>query len=118
MAQKVITSLVDDLDGTVLDEGKGQTVIFGFKGKTYEIDLSDKNAAKLEEALKPFIGAGRVVRADGKVATVTRLKSTGKTAAVELAALRDWARANGYTVAERGRVSQEIKDAYEASRAN
>jgi hypothetical protein len=116
MAQKIVTSLIDDIDGTVLDDGKGETVTFGYKGKTYEIDLSAKNAKKLEDALKPFISAGRVVKAGGTGATVTRLRSVGPTAKAELQALRDWARANGHTIAERGRVSKEIRDAYHASR--
>lgn len=59
MAQRTITTLVDDLDGTDLGPGSGQTIRFGVDGRTYEIDLSDDNAAALREALQPYTEAGR-----------------------------------------------------------
>jgi hypothetical protein len=37
MAQKVITTLVDDLDGTEIKEGKGETILFVLDGNGYEI---------------------------------------------------------------------------------
>jgi hypothetical protein len=58
MAQRIEVQLVDDLDGTVAQ----QTVKFGIDGKTYEIDLNDKNEAKLRKALAPFMEKGRYVR--------------------------------------------------------
>ena len=47
MAQQVNVKFVDDLDGS---DAAG-TVSFGLDGKTYEIDLSDDNAAKLRDSL-------------------------------------------------------------------
>lgn len=40
MAQKVLVSLVDDLDGSEAEE----TVEFGLDGVSYQIDLSGENA--------------------------------------------------------------------------
>lgn len=57
MAQRVITHLIDDLDG---GEATG-TVTFGYMGRTYEIDLSDKNSEKLGKALSPFMEKARTV---------------------------------------------------------
>lgn len=59
MAQRMITTLIDDLDGTDLERGSGETIRFGVDGRTYEIDLSDDNAAALREALRPYTEAGR-----------------------------------------------------------
>ena len=56
MAKTVIVKLTDDLDGGDADE----TVYFALDGKSYEIDVSTANAAKLRGALEPFIGKGRV----------------------------------------------------------
>ena len=53
MAQKVHIVLEDDLDGSPATE----TVSFGLDGKTYEIDLNDKNAGKLRDALAQYVGA-------------------------------------------------------------
>jgi Lsr2 len=55
MAKTVIVKLTDDIDGGDADE----TVQFSLDGKTYEIDLTAANAAKLRSALEPYIGAGR-----------------------------------------------------------
>lgn len=59
MAQRTITTLVDDLDGTDLEPGSGQTIRFGLDGRAYEIDLSDDNAQTLHEALGPYVMAAR-----------------------------------------------------------
>ena len=59
VARKVIRQLVDDIDGSVLEPGEGETVLFALEGKSYEIDLNDSDAAALREAFAPFIEAGR-----------------------------------------------------------
>ncbi|MFT4211267.1 MAG: Lsr2 family protein [Microbacterium sp.] len=63
MAKRVSVELVDDLDGTPITNGEGGTIVFSLERRSYEIDLSDANQAKLREALAPFIDAGRVVSA-------------------------------------------------------
>jgi hypothetical protein len=55
MAQRVVVTLSDDLDGGAAEE----TVQFGLDGKSYEIDLSAENAEKLRSALAPYVQAGR-----------------------------------------------------------
>jgi hypothetical protein len=106
MAQKTHIVLEDDLDGSAATE----TVTFGLDGTSYEIDLNDKHAAKLRDALAPYVGHGR------KVGTAPRrgrpAASGGGPSAREI---RDWARDNGYEVPDRGRVSADIRAAYEAA---
>lgn len=41
MARRIVHQLVDDLDGTVLAPGEGETVLFLIDGTAYEIDLTD-----------------------------------------------------------------------------
>ena len=55
MAKTVIVKLTDDLDGGDADE----TVHFALDGRSYEIDLSATNAAKLRGALEPYMERGR-----------------------------------------------------------
>jgi hypothetical protein len=55
MAKTVIVKLTDDLNGGDADE----TLQFALDGRFYEIDLSTSNAAKLRDALKPYIEQGR-----------------------------------------------------------
>lgn len=61
MAKKITEYLVDDLDGTVLEPGRGVTVRFAIDNATYEIDLADHHASDLREALEPYVQAGRRV---------------------------------------------------------
>ena len=55
MAKNVSVVITDDLDGSP----GANTVAFAFDGHSYEIDLGEKNRAKLEKSLQPFIDAGR-----------------------------------------------------------
>jgi hypothetical protein len=52
MAQRVEVRLTDDLDGTEIPSGKGETITFSLDGKSYEIDLTAKNASVLRKALR------------------------------------------------------------------
>ena len=106
MAQKVQVILVDDLDGGTADE----TVTFTLDGVSYEIDLSHANAAKLRASLASWVGHARRV---GGRASRGRRSGSGRSGSA--AAVREWARSQGHTVSERGRISAEIKAAFDAA---
>ena len=108
MAQKIQVVLEDDLDGGSADE----TVVFGLDGTNYEIDLNKKNAAKLRDALAPWVAAGRRTGGSRGGARRGRGRSSRSSQAGDV---RTWARANGYEVSERGRISAEIQAAYSAA---
>ncbi len=115
MAKKTVVTLIDDLDGSNIEEGKGRAVSFALDGKTYSIDLADKNIEKLEKALSPFIEkASRVANNSRGGGRVRQGGGTGMTPD-ELNAVREWARANGHEVADRGRIKQSIIDEYNAA---
>ena len=103
MAQRTHIDLIDDLDGSPADE----TVSFSVDGVSYEIDLSDRNAAVLRDALAPFAAAARKQVAPRRQG---RRKSVG---VGDATAIRTWAQAQGLSVSNRGRVSAEIRQAYE-----
>jgi hypothetical protein len=110
MARRVITTLIDDLDGKKAD----RTVEFALDGTTYTIDLSETNAGKLRKALDPFIAAGtRVGRGSSRAARQAPAGS-GRSAGSrdENKAIREWAGRNGYQISERGRIPQNVTDAY------
>lgn len=108
MAQKVTIALVDDVDGSEATE----TVQFGLDGKSYEIDLSEKNAKKLRKALESWVDSSRKVTGAGKGA---RRSSATAGSGRDLKAVREWAAANGYEVSSRGRVPANIIEAYDAA---
>ena len=107
MAQKVHIVLVDDLDGS----DATQTVSFGLDGTSYEIDLTDEHAASLREALAEYVGHARKVGSGRRGRRSTAAASSGPSAKE----IRDWARSNGYDVPDRGRVSAEVREAYDAA---
>jgi hypothetical protein len=113
MAQKVTTHLVDDLSGDTIGDGEGRTVTFAFDGSSYEIDLSDDNFDKFREAISDYIAAGRKV--SGRSSRGASAGSKNRSDPNELAKIRVWAMANGHEVAARGRISQQVRDAYDAA---
>lgn len=111
MAQQTVIKLVDDLDGSKAVE----TVTFGIDGASYDIDLNAKNAAKLRGALEQFVAAGRKARPQVGRRVLRRSGAANVNGRSSLAEVRTWAKSNGYTVAERGRISAEITAAFNAA---
>jgi Lsr2 len=106
MAKTVSVVVTDDLDGTP----EAEALAFTFNGHSYEIDLGQKNRAKLEKSLQPFVDAGRrtVQRRIAKAASGTGPR-------IDRAAVRAWAIGQGLKVSERGRISAEVMSKYEAA---
>ncbi len=112
MAQRVNVVLVDDLDGSDAVE----TVSFALDGVDYEIDLSDQHASELRTALSLYVGHGRRTggrRKGGKRAAAASAAAGPESATA--AEIRSWARDNGWEVPERGRVSADVREAYDAA---
>jgi hypothetical protein len=106
MAKRVQVIHTDDIDGSEAAE----TITFALDGISYSIDLSAHNAKKLRDAFAPYIAAGERDRsASSRRTASSRRKSTG-TAATDI---RAWAAAQGMQVSARGRVSAEVREAYE-----
>lgn len=116
MARRIVHQLVDDLDGTELEVGSGETVLFSLDGIAYEIDLTDDNAQALRDALAPYVSAGRRVSGgrSGSSGSDSGRKRR-RTGQHDYGPVREWAKSNGYTVSERGRVPAAVLEAYEAA---
>lgn len=112
MAQRVQVLLIDDLDGS---EG-AETVSFSLDGVNYEIDLSVKNAGKLRNDFATWVGNARKVgRGSGSASGRSGARRSRGGSANDTGAIRAWARDNGFDVSERGRISREVMDAYNAA---
>jgi hypothetical protein len=117
MAQKVIVELVDDLDGTASEDIS--TVSFSLDGADYEIDLNDTNAENLRDALAEFVEAarrtgGRVKRNAGSTKTT---RSRPAASREQTRAVREWARENGFELADRGRIPANVIEAFEEAQS-
>ncbi|MFI8824056.1 Lsr2 family protein [Streptomyces sp. NPDC053431] len=114
MAQRVVVTLFDDIDGGEAAE----TVAFGLDGKMYEIDLNPANAKKLRKALAPYLAAGRKLSA--KQGTGSGPKSAPgaqkhTVLAPDPAAVRAWAQSNKMEVPTRGRIPKRVYEAFLAA---
>jgi hypothetical protein len=99
MAQKVEVRLLDDLDGGQADE----TVKF---------------AIDLRKVMDQYLEAGRRI---GRMSSSGSRRGAARSGGRSLAetrernqAIRDWAKSKGLEVSDRGRISQDLVDQYEA----
>ena len=102
MAQKIQTLFIDDLDGSSA-EG---TVRFGLDGAGYEIDLNAGHAKELRDMLARYVDAGR--RAGGSAREPARGSRRGTAAGPDTTQVREWAKAQGIEVKDRGRVAADL----------
>jgi Lsr2 len=123
VAQKTIVTLIDDLTG---EEAKDITTVeFALEGVTYEIDLADENAAKLRDNLSRYVAAARKTsarRPGTRGADRSTGRGNGNGSATRsgynrdtLRAIREWAKQNGHSVSDRGRLPLNVLNAWEAN---
>jgi Lsr2 len=108
VTQKIQTLFVDDLDGS---EAEG-TVRFGLDGAEYEIDLNAEHAQALRDALAPFMKAGRRAGGGRRSARSGRKASAN---GLNTSEIREWAKAQGIEVKDRGRVPAELVVKFKAT---
>ena len=109
MAQKIQTLFIDDLDGSAADG----TVRFGLDGTEYEIDLNAEHARALRDALARYVQAARRARVGGRrpARGGHRVSASG----VDNTEVREWAKAQGIDVKDRGRVPAELVVKFKAA---
>lgn len=118
MAKTTRVVLTCDLHGDDTDAVTTLTISDG--NARYELDVCEPH-------LEELTGPARRVRARGRGAAAKSTRrpagASKKRAArkgrgrrtVDIAAVREWARANGYTVGDRGRIPAPILEAYRAA---
>lgn len=106
MAQRITVEMTDDLDGSEADT----TVRFTVDGTAYEIDLSNKNAAKMRRDFGRYIEHAR--RATG-----SRRSGRPRGDRHHSSAVREWAKQQGIQVSERGRIPASVVSQYDKAHA-
>jgi Lsr2 len=112
VAQKIQTLFIDDIDGS---EAEG-TVRFALDGADYEIDLNAKHAAALRKALAKYIEVAR--RGTGTARRPARSGRRASASGVNTTEVREWAKAQGIEVKDRGRVPAELVVRFKAATGN
>ena len=111
MAQKVQTLYIDDLDGSDADG----TVRFGLDGTDFEIDLNAEHAQELRDILARYVSAAR--RTAGVARRPPRSGRKAPTSGLNTTEVREWAKAQGIDVKDRGRVPAELVVKFKAATA-
>jgi hypothetical protein len=99
--QVVLTCDLDDVETTAV-----ASVAFVYDGQRYEFELCQRHLDEFNATMGRYAGSAR------------RARPPGRTAPVELGAIREWARANGHPVSDRGRIAASVRRAYDAAHYN
>lgn len=120
MAKKTqtIVTIIDDFDDKVIDDGLADTIDFTWEGAHYTIDLRPTNAEKFRKDMEKWLAAatkvtGRRGRPRGTGSASSRPGTGSGRSKEELANIREWLKANGHEVNERGRIKSELLDLYD-----
>ncbi|MCA1703478.1 MAG: Lsr2 family protein [Actinobacteria bacterium] len=110
MAQKVIREFIDDIDGSEAE----RTFTFAVEGTSYEIDLSSQNIKEFNEAIAGFVESARKIKASGpgRRAPKTSTSDSGRPRE-QTQAVRQWARQQGHSINDRGRIPASIQQAFD-----
>jgi hypothetical protein len=109
MVQRIVTERTDDLDGTSIEDGAGETVRFGLDGVEYEIDLRHSHASQMRSQCQRYIDAARRV---GKPSNNRRSRGGSRADGLRPHEIRTWAAQNGIDVSSRGRIPAGIAARY------
>lgn len=105
--------LIDDIDGSAAD----RTFKFAVDGVEYELDLSGDNIREFNQAIAGFVESAR--RAPARVGRPRKERSNvikvDGGAAGRAAEVRSWAKDAGFSVSEKGKLSAEVWEAFNAS---
>jgi hypothetical protein len=113
VAQKIQTLFIDDIDGSAA-EG---TVRFALDGTDYEIDLNAQHAEALRKTLAKYVDAAR--RSSGAAARrPARSGRRSSASGLNTTEVREWAKAQGIEVKDRGRVPAELVVRFRAATGN
>jgi hypothetical protein len=121
-----ITQVVVTCD---LEDGEvsaSESVSFSYGGKTYTLDLCKKHLDEVKGTLDGYASAGHSAGRGGRGGRRRATPAGRATRAARPAAaprgesqaeIREWARAQGYAVGDRGRIPGEVRAAYEAAQS-
>lgn len=107
MARTYVQVTIDDLTGKAIPADQAETIRFSINDKAYSIDLDKASAAEFHTILQRYTAAASKA-APAKPAR----RGAERHAHDELAEIRRWGHENGYNVSARGRISAEVREAY------
>jgi hypothetical protein len=120
VASRTVVQKVDDLDGTDITDGQGETITFIVDGAQYEIDLTNEHARQLRDAFSVYVANGRRIsggrgRSSGSATVPAQRVGSGSARDYDPKAIRKWAESNRVALPARGRMPQAVVQQYKAA---
>ena len=119
ITQVMITCDLEDGEASASD-----SLSCTYNGKTYTLDLCKDHHEEVKGVLEGYANAGhsagrasRGRRSRGAVPSARSSRSASAARGESQAEIREWARAQGYAVGDRGRIPAEVRSAYDAGQA-
>lgn len=119
ITQVVVTCDLDDGEVSASD-----SVSITYGGKSFTLDLCKKHLDEVKGTLDRLATAGhpssrgprgrRRTTASGRASRATRKAASPRESQAEI---REWARAQGYAVGDRGRIPAEVRSAYDSAQS-
>ncbi|GAA1549220.1 histone-like nucleoid-structuring protein Lsr2 [Nocardioides humi] len=109
MAQRVVTQLISDLSGEEIKSGKGESIEFAYRGVSYRIDLTNKEAAGFDKVIATYLE--HATKTSGRRKTSAASSKSGYVAKD----VRAWAAEQGIDVPARGRIAADVVEKYQAA---
>lgn len=108
---KTVFVVSDDLNGGETLEPDGfETVQWSVDGRFFEFDTTPESAAEFRDLVAKY-----QVRPVKSPKVRSRVPGKGKAASRDTKLIREWAQGKGMDVSDRGRIPQDIQDAYYAA---
>lgn len=108
-----------------LHEGEGVTegveeISFSLDGTSYELDACPEHRDQMREDFALYVGSARRSGRGGgssprRASRGSSRPAGGSSDREQVQQIREWARANGHQVSERGRLSASVLEAYRAA---
>lgn len=120
MAQRVLVIKTCDLDHGAEPVDAETTLHFGVDGEEYELDVCSVHGEKIRADFAGLVASARRIsgarspRRRGNTGPV-RQPTSIRARREELAAVRAWARSQGMTVNDRGRIPRQVLEQYRAA---
>ena len=110
--RQIIETVTCDVCGQASDDATAVTL--GWGRERWELDLCPTHNAELSSQFDTWTANAR--RASSSRSASSR-GGGGRNAGSDANAIREWAKANGVQVGAKGRISADVRAAYEAARS-
>lgn len=119
MAKVPQVEIYDDYDQGLIGPELAQVVELevkfpGTRRARYVLDLRPESVEMLQSWLEDFLEEASPVTVKGQPVT-GKVTATAGAGSAQTSAIRDWARANGYELSDRGRIPAHFVEAFDES---